>query len=209
MTKSANWKDEDQENIELFSGLLEEFGNDPRSLNWGSQEKQFLRFKILSEIGITDQDSILDIGCGLGDYYAWMKNQALSSQYTGVDITKPLIEKASDTYPDAQFYHEDVLAEPIEKWQHDYVIASGIFSKRSKSAMDFFKYAVDGMFKLSKKGVAFNSLSGWADAIEDTEFHPDPAEVMNFCHSLTRKVVLRHDYHPGDFTIYMYKEYND
>jgi hypothetical protein len=53
--------------------------------------------------------------------------------------------------------------------------------------------------------LAFNSLSNWANDQEANEFYADPVQVLNFCRELTPWVVLRHDYHPRDFTVYMYK----
>ena len=35
--------------------------------------------------------------------------------------------------------------------------------------------------------------------------YSDPSQVFRFCKSLSEWVVLRHDYLPHDFTIYMYK----
>ena len=206
----TNWIKEEEDNIELFSGLLEEYGQDPKSLNWGSEEKQFLRFKVLKEIGLSEGDSVLDVGCGLGDFYGWLTNNNIQTNFTGVDITSNMIEHAKTVYPNAKFECENVLEKKDDDaWKHDYVFASGIFSKRPKSGMEFMEHAIDAMFSLAVKGVAFNSLSGWADTKEETEFHPDPLQTIEFCRKLTRKVVLRHDYHPGDFTIYMYREYNE
>jgi hypothetical protein len=53
--------------------------------------------------------------------------------------------------------------------------------------------------------VAFNSLSAWATDQEAGEFYADPLRVVDFCRRITPRVVLRHDYHPRDFTVYLYK----
>lgn len=62
------------------------------------------------------------------------------------------------------------------------------------------------MFELCKSGVAFNTLSMLADIRNPGEFYADPAEVIRFCLSLTRRVVLRHDYTPHAFPVYLYKQ---
>ncbi len=41
------------------------------------------------------------------------------------------------------------------------------------------------------------SLSGW--------LYANPLDVCASCHALTHWLVMRHDYHPGAFTIYMYR----
>lgn len=204
---NKNWKLEDDENIALFSSLYKQHGSDPQALNWGSREKQELRFRVLSEIGIEPDSSVMDIGCGLGDFCGWLKKQGIKTDFTGVDITEAMVEHSRKTYPDAKFTCLNVLEmEHPEEWAHDYVFASGLFSKRAKAGMPYMKTTIERMFLLCRKGLAFNSLSGWADSKEEGEFHPDPAEVLTFCKSLSRRVMLRHDYHPGDFTVYIYRE---
>jgi len=61
------------------------------------------------------------------------------------------------------------------------------------------------MYALATTAVAFNSLSAWAPDQEAGEFYADPLQVVDLCRRLTPWVVLRHDYHPRDFTVYMYK----
>ena len=61
---------------------------------------------------------------------------------------------------------------------------------------------------MSNSVVAFNSLSSWANDKEKGEFYADPLEVLKFCKTLSPWVVLRHDYHSRDFTIFIYKERN-
>ena len=67
------------------------------------------------------------------------------------------------------------------------------------------KKTISRMFSVSKKGIAFNTLSQWADSKTGNEFYASPAETLEFCHTLSPYVVLRHDYHPADFTIFIYK----
>ena len=65
---------------------------------------------------------------------------------------------------------------------------------------------IEKMFELSTGVIAFNSLSSWAKDPQAKEFYADPATVLHFCRELTPWVVLRHEYHPRDFTVFMYKQ---
>ena len=40
---------------------------------------------------------------------------------------------------------------------------------------------------------------------EPGEFYADPVQTLSWCHTLSPFVVLRHDYHSRDFTVYVYK----
>lgn len=69
------------------------------------------------------------------------------------------------------------------------------------------------MFDLCKYGTAFNLPSNMGAWIYDTSIgdedidiaYVNPTEIFTYCKSLAQNVVLRHDYLPHDFTIYMYK----
>ena len=46
-----------------------------RKLGWGSKKSQDLRFKILIDRWNLENKSILDIGCGFGDFYFFLKKK--------------------------------------------------------------------------------------------------------------------------------------
>jgi len=58
-----------KESIEVYSRLVEEYGDDPRSSHWTNIDSQLFRFNQLCKIANLNGKSILDIGCGIGDLY--------------------------------------------------------------------------------------------------------------------------------------------
>ena len=203
------WHEDDERNIRYYSDLIETYGIDTRSLDWGSRESQAIRFSVLARVGKLDGASVLDVGCGMGDFYGWLKQERIEVNYTGIDITPGMIEIAQQRFPDACFKVVNLLkADDTLIKQYDYIVASGIFCHRLNEPFDFLKEMVKEMFHRCNKAVAFNSLSGWAPEKESGEFHADPLETVAWCRTLTPRVVLRHDYHPHDFTIYIYKKQN-
>ncbi len=89
----------------------------------------------------------------------------------------------------------------------DVVTANGIFYLLGEQAWPMMQQIIERLYELATSAVAFNSLSAWANKEEQEagEYYADPIKVVDFCRRLTPWVVLRHDYHPRDFTIYMYK----
>lgn len=200
---------DDEYNVRHYSELVSKYGLDVRSLDWGSVESQRLRFRVLAQIADIEGASILDVGCGLGDFYSWMRELKKEVTYTGIDITPRMIELATQRFPEGDFRNSTIEALPrTSDHTFDLVFASGIFGKLRIEPAAAMKDTIRSMYGICKRGVAFNSLSAWADQQEADEFHADPIETLIFCRTLTPWVSLRHDYHGRDFTIYMYRHLN-
>jgi len=194
---------DDKRTIVFYSDLLAKHGVDPRSLNWGGQQSQELRFSILTQIGLMSGDSLLDVGCGLGDYLCWLNRHGVDVDYCGIDLTPNMVKKAQERLPGINFEVGNLL-----KCDHslsDFVVASGIFYLRNNEPEAYLQTMVTRMYALCRKGVAFNSLSVWAPQQDEREYYADPLRVIAFCRTLTPWVVLRHDYHIGDFTVYLHR----
>jgi SAM-dependent methyltransferase len=188
-----------------FNSLLVKHGANFRALDWGSRESQELRFKVLAEIGDINGADILDVGCGLGDFCGWLRDQGFRFRYTGIDIADRLVREARVRHPQSRF----LVGSPsddsfLSDEKFDYVFASGIFSTYTTDSMKWMIDSVCRMWNWSRKGIAFNSLSAWAGERDPNEFYADPLEVAGDCRSLTPWISVRHDYHPRDFSVYLY-----
>jgi hypothetical protein len=69
------------------------------------------------------------------------------------------------------------------------------------------------MYDLANYGVAANFLSEGALPLSDPAavnsgryFFFRPETIINFCRFIGSRFILRHDYHPGDFTVYLLKQ---
>ena len=205
---------------DYFEGLLARHGENYKALDWNSPESQRLRFKIFKEIFIYGKKasgiSLLDVGCGLGDLYGFLKAEGLLNRhrisYTGSDISARLLEAARKRYPDALFELKDILEDRYIP-KYDYVFCSGVFNIRTTDQnehLDFVKEMIFRMYVLAGCGVAINFLSeGALPRAEDPNashyFYFEPEKIMRFWRFVCSRFILRHDYHPGDFTAYLLK----
>lgn len=189
-----------------FGPLLNKHGNSHQSVNWGSQASQNLRFKTLLEPFLHEPDgtTLLDVGCGLGHLYSYIKEQNLNFEYHGIDAITAMIEKARENNPEIDSRFEVAELDKKEGEKFDIVIASGIFYLACDESR--MQKEISRLFAMAKRGVAFNSLSSWASEKESHEFYADPASVINFCRTLTPLCILRHDYMPHDFTVQLFKQ---
>lgn len=200
--KSYNFKNL----ISFYDKNVKEFKNDSiRSVAWGSRKSQEKRFEVLSQIADLKGKSVLDVGCGFGDFYDWLKRKYGAISYTGFDITPSMVEMAFKRHPDADFNVQNILELNKNFKSYDYVFASGIFNRKISKHEAFITDTINKMFDLCRKGIAFNIMSIRADFMEREEYYADPGKLINICLSLSSKVILRHDYMPHDFTVCIYK----
>jgi SAM-dependent methyltransferase len=199
---------DDRKTIEVFSNSLRRHGQSYRALNWGSHEGQENRFRVLCEIGLAAGDSLLDVGCGLGDLYGYLGRLGIAAAYSGLDITPDMVTAAGKRFPAVPFHCGSLtggFAAPPGGF--DYILASGIFYLREEAPFAYLTATVERMFALCRKGIAFNCLSTWGEADDGgNEYREDPLRCLAFCRTLSPYAVLRHDYHPGDFTLYLRRQ---
>ncbi|GFK94847.1 hypothetical protein NNJEOMEG_02695 [Fundidesulfovibrio magnetotacticus] len=177
-------------------------GGGPRHsrVQWDDANRQYLRFAEIYRSIPSHQCSILDIGCGNGEFLLFLNYMGFTGSYTGVDIHEPLLQEARATYPGYEFLHRDMLTQHIE--QHDIVIMSGVFNLNIGQDMDFVKSFISKMYDLCKFKTIFNAISTHVNLQEETMYYIDPAEIMNFAiQTLSPKVELRHGYLPFNFTV--------
>jgi SAM-dependent methyltransferase len=195
---------------ELYSKNIDEFGLDAKSVGWGTQEKQDLRFKKL--LGVIEDKSELftvnELGCGYGELVKYCKRNDFNlGTYHGYDISEKMLEAAKEYIggENVRLYHESEI-----KTQADYTIASGIFNVRfdeDKEAWgNFVKNTISHMYKSSNKGIAFNFLTKYVDWEAEDLYYADPAFYFDFCkRELSKYVNVIHDYNLYEFTITMVK----
>ena len=201
-----NLVNQERENIKIYKKLYKKYGNSFKSLDWGSKKKQILRFKILSKIGNLDKKKILDVGCGFGDFNLWLKKNKKRVSYFGIDIVPEMIAEAKKKHKKGFFYHGSFLKnKEINTQKFDYVFASGIFTFNKKKGDSILKKTILKMWKISKKGIAFNCLNSKNKFKNSDEFTANPKNVYNFCKKLSQNVKLNESYLPSDFTIYLRK----
>jgi pseudaminic acid cytidylyltransferase len=207
---STGWADDDARTAAFFDDLVARHGVDHRAVNWGSRASQAARFEVLTAVAGPDGlagASVLDVGCGVGDLRQWLNDRRLDVAYTGVDLAPGMVEVARARFPGDRFLCASVLDLPSSlAAQYDYVLASGIFFLRQTEPEAFVREATGQMFARARRALAFNSLSAWGTTRDLGEYYADPAATLEGCRALTPWATLRHDYHPADFTVYLYRE---
>jgi SAM-dependent methyltransferase len=193
--------------IERYTQRFSAHGYSSETLGWGKFGKQDIRFGVLSGNAIVDQNaSVLDVGCGFADLYKFMKSHGWAGKYTGIDIVPVLIEQAAVMHPDANLIVGDF--DQLELAPHDYVIGSGIFNARllNEPMEKYITDAINRMMSLANKAVCVDFLSSYVDFEKEGSWHTSPEWAYGMARKLSRRVMLRSDYLPYEFTLIIFKD---
>src|SRR3954449_9883431 len=85
------------------------------------------RFAELTRIGELAGHSVVDVGCGVGDFYTYLREHVHPLDYLGIDLMDEMAERAAARFPEAQFSARDVLAHGLGD-EFDYVLLSAVFN---------------------------------------------------------------------------------
>lgn len=174
---------------------------------WSSRTEQVIRFAVLTEIGPLEGKSILDAGCGIGDFYGYLRQQGWHGRYTGYDLVAANCQAATEKYGQDLFFPQDILETTAEQ-SFDYVLASGLFFLAAADWEAVVRQMMKHLFDLCKIGLGANFLSVYSPRkVTENLAYADPGFVMDVCAGLTTNFQIRHDYtaQGDDFTLFAYR----
>ena len=192
----------------FYSEQYKEFGRSVKSLGWGSTRSQEKRFKALAQAGIRNGDSILDVGCGFGDLYHYLKKNGCDTEYTGLDSNQGFISINQSTHPNLDFRCGDILSISDT---YDWVVASGIFCFKSSEWFHDTLETVQSMLSKSVKGVAFNCLFDEGIKRDSTNYQmhylkrSDAGQLTGYLLHLSKEIKVNAGYLPNDISFFLYK----
>ena len=162
-------------------------------------ENSRLRFQKIYEGEIGNDDSILDVGCGVAHLHTYLKNQGWNGKYLGVDPNKKAIDMIDE---DINVMHGTIEDLP-DFMKYDWVIASGVFNLGLKEEHSL--WIIDNMISHANKGIIFNMLQAPYPDSQYEAYYPEriKEKLSRFDH---KKIEIIEDYMGDDaeFTVYFY-----
>jgi len=188
--------------VDRHRDSLKRHGYHPNALYWSSREIQEIRFRVLADIGIAAEDSVLDVGCGFGDFKGWFESQGGKLDYTGIDLSPDLLGEGEKRHPGGLFIEGDLFDMEFAQKSFDWVILSGALNEQLHDDAAYARRVIERMYALCRKGVAFNLLDARHLRAHDLQSH-QPEEMLNWCRTICPDCTLRDEYLQNDFTIWM------
>ncbi len=193
--------------VDYYTEKIKTYGPEHRGVDWNSVESQELRFDQLLKLCETKGPLTLnDYGCGYAGLAQHMSSKGYSFTYFGYDLSLAMVEHARTILallPGSMVFNDHNQL-PIA----DYTVASGIFNvKMDVNPERWLAYILDTLQIValhSKRGFAFNLLTGYADPerMRPDLYYGDPFFFFDYCrNNFSRYVTLLHDYKLYEWTM--------
>ena len=194
--------------------LYQKFGPSPQAVQWSSKQTQKKRFEVLCNI-LKKTDSVIDIGCGLGDMLEFLRNEKnFTGRYLGLDFVPDFINYANAKFQNdtkAEFSIFDINNDTLPN-NFDTIMMSGVFNNLMDDNWKFITNTLQKIFQATNRVVSINALSTYVDYQDSGLYYTNPIELFDFCKTeISPKLTLHHDYLvkensiPFEFTMHLYK----
>ncbi len=190
-----------------YASRLAAHGSTPQGVDWNGaasheqRHRQFLRL-----LNGSTTASIIDLGCGFGDFLRFLRAAGHQGRFIGYDIALSMIEKARELHGESDDRQWRIGGEPAEV--ADFAIASGIFNVKGDVTNDIWaRYVyrtIDILARAGRRGFAFNVLSTSSDADRRRPnlYYADSIGMLVHCLArYGRSVALLQDYGLYEFTM--------
>lgn len=192
--------------IDRYLDRVKSFGHGPSALGEPKKRQSFYYKIMLESKDVSLTDSFLDVGCGYGDFYTYLRNNNYTGKYLGVDINKTLVTHGKELNPLADLRVLDLQKEGLED-KFDWCFSCHVLTSDT-TKVDYLEYLssmLNKMWERCDKGIIFNLLSPQADYTNPIHVRPDFNKILGILTRITNRFTLRHDYMPFEYTIHLYK----
>jgi len=178
------------------------------TLTHQGRDQQLRRFEALRALGAFHERSLLELGCGNGEFYHYLRSCGVRPFYTGLDASAELAAEARARFAGEETCRFEVgrAADFQPASAFDYVIASVPPAADSVvSGGPALAQALTRLFSWCTIGAAAILPTTRAPARLPRPVRVDPAAALKAALRLTPAVRLAHDFLPADFTVYLYR----
>ena len=191
--------------IQRYQRRIAEHGSTFASLNSGSEEKQAMRQWVHASALRGDRPSILEIGCGLGDFYKYLVAKSGIAPISGTILFLSTLPNAAASSPHAKFEVRNIFVDGIDG-NYDTVVMSQVLNNRYQKSdnMQVMRRRLNWHFNTLACSVSVDMLSTYVDFRNPDLFYYSPEDIFRMAKAITPRVLIRHDYRAFEFAVQLF-----
>ncbi|MBA2661116.1 MAG: class I SAM-dependent methyltransferase [Bradymonadaceae bacterium] len=185
---------------------------------WRHRLEQMLRYEVaLDALAFSPETSLLDVGCGPGNLYAYLEATGRVLHYTGIDRLSLAVAHARARFPNADFMATDVFSPSLDQQRFDAVLAvgtlvSGVSAPDDAARIQRMTRLVERGFALSQRVFCLVVLN--EEVVESrAALRSEPALLGAFTHELealglklATNYAVRTDFLQTDLALYLWQD---
>jgi SAM-dependent methyltransferase len=192
---------------DYYTSRLDQHGTTPRGVDWNGPESHVLRHRqFMRLLEGSSHASVLDLGCGFGDFFSFLRKQGHRGAYIGYDISPNMIVQAEQLHGESADCRWRVGAKPAES--ADFAVASGLFNVKgdfpTEAWANYVRDTIALLANAGRRGFGFNmlSLSSDPERRRPDLYYADATGTLDSClKRYGRSVALLQDYGLYEFTV--------
>ncbi len=191
---------------------LKTCGLTERALGWGSKEGMEARFNAACEVkvpGTLKGTSVLDVGCGFGDFLPVLLKQGVRS-YNGIDLVPEFVDAAMSRYQGTPYVAWNFSVKDVFEFGPEYegcrdvVFALGVAWRAG--GKEYLRDLMKKCFELCDTAAVISVSCDTTLGEKEGSNLMTPAEMVEYSRDVVDRFVVRHDFWPNDLMVYLYKE---
>jgi len=125
------------------------------AVGW-SRNSQTKRFRaVLKHLDLRHDDTLLDFGCGTGEFAPWVEDSAFPVRYFGWDWAPGMVERARREHPHASFLDGWAYA-----YEFDHIVAIGVFNLHHNWSQLQTAETIDRLWRVTRRTLVVSLYRG-------------------------------------------------
>ncbi len=185
-------------NESFYYNAIAKHGLTAQGLRWHSNKSQEIRFDKILSLLPDDTASVVDAGCGFGDFYLYMcEHYKGAVSYIGLDSLELMVIEAAQRTGQPIFQCDILRGSLVEG---DFYVCSGALNTLTQNEAYRF---IERCYDASGRGIVFNFLEGKKQPGIYNYFQV--YQIENLAERLGARLELDRGYYEHDCTAAFYK----
>ena len=194
--------------VEFYNSRIEKHGYSYSAM-WGDENssKSSERFQPLLQLPIQNGDVLVDIGCGIGDLAAFLKNNGRYVRYVGIEAV-PAFAKFCREVQGVEVLEFDAFEKPNEIPDVDWIVSFGTLNKTwnigvqpGNDHVGRIEAIISELYKRARKGVAITCVTDLVQYTKPEVANCNPGRMIDFLSKIGSHFLCFHGYDFYEFFV--------